>query len=741
MGFIIGASEASNAGMSGANKFKTVFEPYRNNNSVPTPYIRISSNNATSGNAYDYSGSTTNSAIWLNSLTLNEGWNTISLYVSGTEIKQYINGTLIRTVSDLTIDSGYIGLYTAVSDTAFRNFSFVSEDPAKDTSKTVVACVGDNEEFSDALATSLGNGYQVLNFGVNGATAVKGYANTYAYTDEYFESLEALPDVVIIALGNYDTGDYWNKLNGFFEDDLTELINSYKELPSGPDIYLCGAHYCLNEDSNMAIINTVNPTEASVAITTGAQVINLYALFDGKNDLINGTYGLTSGGALVMAEKIFVEAFDTVYGDANNDKTVNILDLVAMKKAASNSSLRVGTDVNFDGTVNGQDFVLMIKVLLGIEDGFEVVADNVFDSTSPATKVAAMSLNGSSISTKLSSTTTLIKSYDSTWDFSHAPFITMFKGKFYAMWDSGHDGEGNIDQRILLSTSTDAVTWSTPTVLAAPDDPAGTMGSLGFYTDGNTLVAYYGYHIYTTECLQNNGTFRPLDEDKEFSYAGNYLKYTSDGVTWSEPVDLEYGPSLTTAPVRTSSGKLFMVGGYNYLYTTDLTGITGWTVGKFPTEAARAIQNAGTVERFVEGSIYELENGKLRLVFRTNTNYLWCSESLDDGVSWTAPYQTNITDDKSKVKMGVLPDGRYFYIGNPVPSNSRNPLVLGVSEDGDSFTGYILRNEGYTIQKPGLYKSGTYAYPYACFDNDYMYIIYSKGKEVIEITKVALNAF
>ena len=310
------------------------------------------------------------------------------------------------------------------------------------------------------------------------------------------------------------------------------------------------------------------------------------------------------------------------------------------------------------------------------------------------------------------------------------------------MWSSGHDAEDNLGQRIMLASSDDGLNWSEPAALVDTvmgENSEMVCYALGFYTDGDTLVAYYHSFEYDVSCLQNDGTFRPAGNGIHIN-SGTYLLYSDDGENWSEPVSMNYTSSLAAAPEKTSDGKLIMMGSTNFIYTYDLSGISGWTEGVMPKTLAKELISNGTVKTFTEGNIYELSDGTLRVVYRTNTDYLWCAKSTDGGLTWTVPYKTNMTDDHSKVNMGTLPDGRYYYVGNPIRGGGRLPLMLSVSEDGNTFdTHHILRNESYTIQSAGLYKSGNYAYPSVCFDDEYMYIIYSKGKEVIEVTKISLD--
>lgn len=71
----------------------------------------------------------------------------------------------------------------------------------------------------------------------------------------------------------------------------------------------------------------------------------------------------------------------------------------------------------------------------------------------------------------------------------------------------------------------------------------------------------------------------------------------------------------------------------------------------------------------------------------------------------------------------------------------RTPLSIFVSEDGYNFDKqYIIRDEtDYTMQQDGLYKGGAFAYPEAIIQGDYLYVLYSKEKEVMEITRIAIQ--
>jgi len=128
------------------------------------------------------------------------------------------------------------------------------------------------------------------------------------------------------------------------------------------------------------------------------------------------------------------------------------------------------------------------------------------------------------------------------------------------------------------------------------------------------------------------------------------------------------------------------------------------------------------------------------MMLRSNTVTLWHSESRDNGESWSAPVITGYTDDGSKSHFGRLPDGRIYGVSNPIVRSGRDPLAMCISEDGEHFDRhYILRDEPYKMKKEGLYKGGLYAYPHTFIKDGYMYVIYSKRKETIEVTKLNVD--
>lgn len=72
-----------------------------------------------------------------------------------------------------------------------------------------------------------------------------------------------------------------------------------------------------------------------------------------------------------MADKVYNALTDSVYGDINGDKVIDIRDLIRMKKVTAQMEveyIRANSDIDFDGTVAATDAVVLRRYLVGDED-------------------------------------------------------------------------------------------------------------------------------------------------------------------------------------------------------------------------------------------------------------------------------------------------------------------------------------------------------------------------------------
>ena len=158
--------------------------------------------------------------------------------------------------------------------------------------KVRIACVGNsitygayinNREkycYPAQLQTYLGEGFEVRNFGLNGATLLLKGDLPYMKSPQYEQSLDFLPDIVIIKLGTNDTKPRNWEYKADFMNDYKTLIESYRALSSNPRIILLTPLRCfLSEDTGInsqRIAQDVRSMVEETAFNEGLDIVNMY---------------------------------------------------------------------------------------------------------------------------------------------------------------------------------------------------------------------------------------------------------------------------------------------------------------------------------------------------------------------------------------------------------------------------------------------------------------------------------
>lgn len=328
----------------------------------------------------------------------------------------------------------------------------------------------------------------------------------------------------------------------------------------------------------------------------------------------------------------------------------------------------------------------------------------------------------------------------SEWTYSHHPHVAFFKDRFVAIWSNGRENEDAPGQRVLWSSSRDFAHWDAPRILAEPglmaDGRERVLTAGGLYSHDGTLVAYFG-------------DYGPAKETTRLMAVT-----TRDGENWSAPGDVGIPVCPNHGPQRTASGRLIMTGNIAFPYTDDPGGLSGWKmagiypplmrVGPDDPEAFWVVAEAqGWSAALGEGAFIQADDGVIRMLLRSTGEgfrwRLWVSESRDDGATWSAPVETDFSDCNAKFHLGRLPDGRFYYVGNPLAGN-RFPLVLSLSRDGVSFDRhFVLGETQYRMSRAGRWKGGEYGYPHSVVHEGHVYVIVSRQKEGVEVLRVGLE--
>lgn len=333
--------------------------------------------------------------------------------------------------------------------------------------------------------------------------------------------------------------------------------------------------------------------------------------------------------------------------------------------------------------------------------------------------------------------------------FAHHSFACRFRGRYYVMWSSGVRNEDDVGQSVMIARSEDFFSWDILTELKAEEKNA-VLTSCGFYVRDDALVAYAGSFCYKSEALADaRRNFAAGDRGHKNTRL--YAFVSADGVHFgkAQPLGLKVVPNF---PPKELDGKLFMCGNYTISVSEQKDGLHGFCLhsvyggGQDCTDDSEAF-HAAADEAKMPSHVCECDlierDGRYTALFRNQNggvaNVLYASES-EDGVRWEKPVPTMFSNYTSKFSVGRLPDGRYYYVGNPLRGN-REPLVLSLSENGTDFTRhYLLREGDPPLRFAGFAKSGRFAYPCTFADEKYLYVSYTQNKEDVHLLRLELCA-
>ncbi len=182
-----------------------------------------------------------------------------------------------------------------------------------------VACIGNSITYGAAIEgrdslsypaqmqKMLGNVYNVKNFGVSGATMLKKGNKPYCKENAFLSALEFAPNIVVIKLGTNDSKSYNWAFKDEFDDDYIAMINIFKNMKSVEKIFVCYP-VPANEmrwDINIEIVKNDLPVIIkSVADATGASIINLYPVLEGRPELFPDMIHPNAAGAKLIAEAV-----------------------------------------------------------------------------------------------------------------------------------------------------------------------------------------------------------------------------------------------------------------------------------------------------------------------------------------------------------------------------------------------------------------------------------------------------
>ncbi|MBP7829033.1 MAG: hypothetical protein KA248_03865 [Kiritimatiellae bacterium] len=183
-----------------------------------------------------------------------------------------------------------------------------------------VACVGDSITFGDrlddraresypaVLQSLLGGEYEVRNFGVNGATALRNGALPYWILPEFEAAKRFAPDVVVLMLGTNDSHLRHRGERAQFETDLRDLARQFADLDGRPAMILNLPPPCYGMMSAYAqnvLRREILPAIRRVADAEHWGVADVHAALTDRADWFPDGVHPNAAGAAAIAQTVY----------------------------------------------------------------------------------------------------------------------------------------------------------------------------------------------------------------------------------------------------------------------------------------------------------------------------------------------------------------------------------------------------------------------------------------------------
>lgn len=173
-----------------------------------------------------------------------------------------------------------------------------------------VACIGDSITFGSGypakLNDLLGSNYTVANFGVSGSTVSTRSNMPYMNQPQFQEALDYHPNIVVIMLGTNDANINITRDDSSFENDYSQLINSFEELPGvqliwvvkSPPIFTNNPSY-----NNTYLQKTLLPQIDDLADQKDLPTVDVYSAFKNHSDyFMDGVHPDDDGASLIASQ-------------------------------------------------------------------------------------------------------------------------------------------------------------------------------------------------------------------------------------------------------------------------------------------------------------------------------------------------------------------------------------------------------------------------------------------------------
>lgn len=309
---------------------------------------------------------------------------------------------------------------------------------------------------------------------------------------------------------------------------------------------------------------------------------------------------------------------------------------------------------------------------------------------------------------------------------AHAPaLLELTDGTLLCAWFGG-TYEGSADIRIICSRlEPESGRWTEPVDISGDPNRSEQNPSLFNGPDGAVWA------VYTAQLDRQAGK-----DNMQFTSQIRCQKSTDGGRTWGayETLFAREG-SFCRQPIQVlSSGRWIFA---NWLCTDSVDGLSGDpTAFQISDDRGKTWRQADMPESNgrVHANVVELGNGRLAAFMRSReADFIYRSESLDWGDSWSKPVPTPLPNNNSSISAVRLQSGRIAIAYNPTCTPEpvsgkaawpglRCPVAVALSEDGGltfPMIRWMERGEGF-MGEENKTNNRQYEYPYLMQSRDGM---------------------
>lgn len=309
---------------------------------------------------------------------------------------------------------------------------------------------------------------------------------------------------------------------------------------------------------------------------------------------------------------------------------------------------------------------------------------------------------------------------------AHAPaMVELADGTLLCCWFAG-TYEGSADIRIICSRlEKDSDRWTEPVEISG--DPTRSEQNPSLFARSEDEV----WAIYTAQKDRQAGK-----DNMQFTSQIRVQKSTDGGKTWGDYETLfAREGSFCRQPIQVLSNGRWIFS--NWLCTDSAEGLSGdptaLQISDDEGKTWRQVDMPGSRGR-VHANVVELDNGHLVAFMRSReADFVYRSESLDWGDSWSVPAPTPLPNNNSSISAIRLKSGRVAVAHNPTctpdpqPGKAawpglRCPVAVALSEDGGltfPIIRWMERGEGF-MGEENKTNNKQYEYPFLMQSKDGM---------------------